>query len=90
MPNNFMNEEETKAHFEKIAKASTWTTATPSKVGDRVSMSTPERTKWNRFLYWLIQRPIPCVDKTYVVVETHSSHNLIQHLVSGDKPCSTD
>jgi len=46
-----------------------WEAVTPLKTGDTVIMDAPTLTKWNRFLYWLIKRPIPTTKQKFVVTE---------------------
>ena len=51
------------------------------EVGDKVSIYMADMTKWNRFLYWLIKRPVPSKRQTFKVTELYdSSAVIISHL----------
>lgn len=49
-----------------------WEPVTAMEVGDKFTMYAPVLTKWNRFLYWLIKKPIPSSRQMFVVVENYS------------------
>ena len=48
-----------------------WESSVPMEVGDKFTMEVSLKTKWNRFLYWLIKKPIPTEIQTFEV--THSN-----------------
>ena len=58
-------------------KFSSWTDCVPYEVGDKFTMSVPVLTWWNRFLYWLINRPIPMEEATFEIVDVVSGSHLI-------------
>ena len=41
-------------------------------VGDTIGITTPDLTIWNRFLHWLIRRPIPTKMEVFEVVKVNS------------------
>ncbi len=50
------------------------------EVGDLVSMHIPNRTRLNRFLFWLFKRPIPDKLQTYKISAKHEGDMEIEPL----------
>lgn len=44
----------------------------PLEIGDIIILDVGVFTKWNRFLYWLIKRPIPTRKQKFTVIESYS------------------
>ena len=44
-----------------------WTEVEPMETGSVIVIDAPLLTRWNRFLFWLIKRPIPTSKQKFIV-----------------------
>lgn len=56
---------------------SNWSENTSYSVGDTVSSREQVRTKWNRFMFWAFNKPIPTKKVIYVAVGINTSKSAI-------------
>lgn len=51
-----------------IVSFNDWEPAEPLRAGDMITMTTSSNAKWDIFLKWLINKPLPITNKEYMVL----------------------